>query len=113
VVATKATNALASRGLEIKAEIAKLDNELKGINTKLVKAGAQTIELDAGRVTITAATESRPSGVYNLVFDRARFLELDPNHAARQLAISSGIIVLEQGVVAGRQSVVQYSLRSK
>lgn len=109
-MATKAVNALAKRGLEIKAEIAKLQNELLGINTKLIAHGAQTLQLDAGRVIVTAPTTERPSGTYELRFDKGRFLELDPNDQARQLAISSGIIVLEAGIISGRAAVVQYSL---
>ncbi len=112
-MATKAINALASRGLEIKSLIAQLTNELTGINAKLVKGGAQTIELDAGRVTITAATEARPSGTMNLVLDKNRFFELKPDDAARESALASGIVRIEQGTIAGRDSVVQYSLKNK
>jgi len=110
-MASKSINTLAKRGLEIKAQMAQLTNELSGINTKLVKAGAQTIELDTGRVTITAATESRASGTMNLVLNKTRFFELKPDDAARESALASGIVTIEQGTIAGRDSIVQYSLR--
>lgn len=110
-MATKSINTLAKRGLEIKSLMAQLQNELAGINTKLIKAGAQTIELDAGRVTITAATEARPSGTMNLVLDKTRFFELKPDDAARESALASGIVRIEQGTIAGRDSIVQYSLK--
>lgn len=110
-MASKAINTLAKRGLEIKAAMAQLDNELKGINAKLVKAGAQTIEIDTGRVTITAATEARPSGTMNLVLNKTRFFELKPDDAARESALASGIVTIEQGEIGGRPSIVQYSLR--
>lgn len=112
-MASKAINTLAKRGLEIKSLMAQLQNELAGINTKLVKAGAQTIELDAGRVIITSATSERPSGTMNLVFDKHRFFELRPDDAARESALASGIVKMEQGVIAGRDPVVQYSLKNK
>ncbi len=113
-MATKAINTLAKRGLEIKAQMAQLENELKGINSKLVAAGeGQTLEFDAGRVTITTSTVSRASGTTELVFDRARFLELDPTNPARQLAMTAGFVKLQDGTISGRSAVVQYSLRSK
>jgi hypothetical protein len=113
-VASKAINTLAKRGLEIKAQMAQLENELKGINTKLVAAGeGQTLEFDNGRVTITTTTTSRPSGTTELVFDRSRFLELDPTDPARQLAMTAGFVKLEAGTIGGRAALVQYSLRTK
>lgn len=112
-MATKTINALASRGLEIKSLMTQLQNELAGINTKLVRAGAQTIELDAGRVIITEATEARASGTMNLVLDKDRFFQLPPDNAARESALASGIVRIEQGTIAGRASVVQYSLKNK
>jgi len=110
-MASKAINTLADRAFEIKQEQAKLQNELDGITAKLLKAGPQTMDFDKGRVIITEATEDRPSGTMNLVLDKMRFFELRPDDAARESALASGIVKLEQGVTKGRQSIVQISLR--
>ena len=110
-MASKAINTLAKRAFEIKAEQAKLDNELAGITAKILKLGPQTLDFDDGRIIVTAETEARPSGTMNLVFDKMRFLELKPDDAARESALASGIIKMEQGMVSGRKSVVQISPR--
>jgi hypothetical protein len=110
-MASKAINTLANRAFEIKMEQARLQNELDGITAKLLKAGPQTMDLDKGRIIITEATADRPSGTMNLVFDKDRFFQLRPDDAARESALASGIIKMEAGLIKGRQSVVQISLR--
>jgi hypothetical protein len=110
-MASKPINALAKRGLEIKDEIAKLTNELAGINSKLVKHPGLTIDLDSGRVLITQPTTTRLSGTYDLIFDKMKFLELDPDSDVRRAAMAAGIVRLEPGSIGGRDSVVQYSLK--
>lgn len=111
---SKQVNQLAARGLEIKAAITQLDNELKGINVQLIASGeGQTIELDGGRVIVTNSTEARPTGTFDLVFDRLKFLELDPADDLRVLAERRGIVRFEPGQIAGRPSFVQYSLAKK
>ncbi len=110
-MASKAINTLAKRAFEIKAEQARLQNELDGINAKLLKQGPGTMDFDQGRIIVTEATEDRPSGVYNLLLDKTRFFELKPDDAARESALASGIVKLEPGVTKGRASMVQISLR--
>jgi len=109
---SKQVNTLANRGLAIKAEMQKLDMELRGINSELVEAGAQTIELTLGRVIVTQPTEDRPSSTFELRFDKEFFLSLPTDHPVRMDVMSSGIVKLEQGVTKGRPSVVQYSLKA-
>jgi hypothetical protein len=109
---SKQVNALAARGLEIKAEAARLENELRGINSQLIEAGAQTIELTLGRVIITQPTHDRPSSTFDFRFDKEKFLALPTDHPLRIDIMSSGLGVLEQGVTKGRPSVVQYSLKN-
>ena len=110
-MASKAINTLAKRAFEIKQEQAKLQNELDGITAKVLKLGPQTLDFDEGRIIVTQATEARPSGTMSLVFDKIRFLELPADNAARESALASGIIKMEPGMIGGRASVVQISLR--
>lgn len=111
-MATKAINALAKRGVEIKILMRNLQNELDGINAKLIASGeGQTFDLNEGTVTVTHTTEGRPSGKYDLRFYPEVFNALPPYSSLREEILQKGIAAFEPGYISGRQAVVQYRLR--